>query len=446
MRPKSVPHHHPAPARILRIGILLGDTLVEERLVHHRVPVSIGQRTRNTFSVPVEALPRTFTMFAVDQGRYYLRFSAGMAGRIKDGASDQTLAELAAATPESNGYRQIALGETARGKVVLADLTILFQFVTEPPRAPAPKLPASLRGRISDRIDPRLTSILIVSLVIHVGFACYSLVADADTDEPLVELAPPSTFHQQVIELDVADLPPEPGATSTQVVAVVTPRPSAPSRGHEPGRAPPVARNDVDARAFADAMTGEGPNGHAADDAASRRPPADLDAQVALARESHRHVDIGDTSGRGFRPGDARVGNGQGPVLDTPGGFDPIARRDESGPSVRVLPGDPPTGDRTTLTPDAVLSRVMGMYLSQLQRCYRDYLKTDASARGRVTLAFTVNTSGRVVSAQASGVAQLVDTCIQTRMSAWTFEVPRAKRGGDATEASFDITLQLLPE
>jgi hypothetical protein len=192
-------------------------------------------------------------------------------------------------------------------------------------------------------------------------------------------------------------------------------------------------------------MTGVGPNGRAVDDAASRRPPADLAAQVEQARESNQHVDIG-TSGRRFRPGDARIGNGQGLVVDAPKGIDPIARGQETGPSVRVVPAERPVGDDNTLTPDAVLARIMTLYVSQLQRCYHDYLKTDASARGRVALAFTVNASGRVVSPQASGVASIIDSCIQTRMGGWTFAVPRAKQGGDPTEASFDITLQLLPE
>src|ERR1041385_7306656 len=60
--------------RILRIGVLLGGKIVEERLIREGTPVSIGQSMKNTFSVPIEGLPLEFTLFALDQGRYSLRF------------------------------------------------------------------------------------------------------------------------------------------------------------------------------------------------------------------------------------------------------------------------------------------------------------------------------------------------------------------------------------
>ncbi len=229
------------PRRILRIGIVMGGTIVEERLLRERTPVTIGQGTRNTFCVPVEALPRTFTMFALDEGRCVLRFTADMDGRINNGDRTATLAELRGATPDAGGYHQLALADTARGKVALGDLAVLFQLVPEPPLLPQPRLPASLRGRISDRIDPRLATILIASLVLHVGFACYSLVADADTDEPLAELVQPSTFHQDVLDITAVDppTPPAQSAVAAPVVAVATPRHVDHPTARDPGAARP---------------------------------------------------------------------------------------------------------------------------------------------------------------------------------------------------------------
>ena len=43
--------------RILRIGVLLGGKIIEERLVREHTSVSIGQSAKNTFSVAIEALP-----------------------------------------------------------------------------------------------------------------------------------------------------------------------------------------------------------------------------------------------------------------------------------------------------------------------------------------------------------------------------------------------------
>src|SRR5690348_17869788 len=77
--------------RILRIGILLGGKIVEERLIRERVPVTIGQSMKNTFSIPVEGLPLELTLFSLHEGRYSLRFLNKMDGRLSDGAQVNTL-------------------------------------------------------------------------------------------------------------------------------------------------------------------------------------------------------------------------------------------------------------------------------------------------------------------------------------------------------------------
>jgi hypothetical protein len=49
--------------RILRIGVLLGGKIVEERLIRERTSVTIGQSMKNTFSIPIEGLPLERTLF-----------------------------------------------------------------------------------------------------------------------------------------------------------------------------------------------------------------------------------------------------------------------------------------------------------------------------------------------------------------------------------------------
>ena len=61
--------------------------------------------------------------------------------------------------------------------------------------------------------------------------------------------------------------------------------------------------------------------------------------------------------------------------------------------------------------------------------------------RGRVIDAET----GRSVSNKAKGFAQEVDACIQSRMDGWRFPIPKDS-DGEATDASFQIALQLVPD
>jgi hypothetical protein len=114
-------------------------------------------------------------------------------------------------------------------------------------------------------------------------------------------------------------------------------------------------------------------------------------------------------------------------------------------PTGRISVSDKKTFDESSLTPDAVLRKILGAYMSGLKRCHKDLLKKDPTARGKVKLAFTVNESGRTVSPKASGFNGELDQCIEGLMANWRFDVPK-DADGEATEASFEIALQLVPE
>jgi len=66
----------PSP-RALRVGVLLGGTLVEERVFSGMTPITIGQSLRCTLSIPADGVPLEHTLFARDQGRTLLRASPG---------------------------------------------------------------------------------------------------------------------------------------------------------------------------------------------------------------------------------------------------------------------------------------------------------------------------------------------------------------------------------
>jgi hypothetical protein len=56
----------------------------------------------------------------------------------------------------------LPLDERARGKITLADMTILFQFVTPPPPQPRPQLPASVRGSALSGVDWFFTTVAAI--------------------------------------------------------------------------------------------------------------------------------------------------------------------------------------------------------------------------------------------------------------------------------------------
>lgn len=457
--------------RILRIGVLLGGKIVEERLIRERVPVSLGQSMKNTFSIPVEGLPLEFTLFALDEGKYSLRFLDKMDGRISDGGGQVQTLDVLKSRGASNagGYWSVPIADTARGKLSIGDLTILFQFVTEPPRQPKPMLPASVRGTIADRIDPQLSVILGISIFVHFVVVIFALFQDLEVPGSQADRAYNLTFKQETYSVDLT--PPEPpkptdagsaagSAAAPEEKKPETPKPetnkpstpsSTPSKDQGGGRdtKDSVAMAEEAAAAFANVMTGDGPNGKTEGDVSSRRPGGDLGQQIAEVKESGKTVTIGGGAGGASRGnGDPKLGTGSGPKIDAPGGTQSAGggKTTEKSPEGRIQVGQKQTFDDSTLTPDLVLAKIQSAYMAGLKRCYKTYLAKDASARGKVTLDLTVNESGRTVEGKASGFpASEVNACITGLMSSWKFPVPK-DGDGDPTTAAFRIQLQLVPD
>jgi hypothetical protein len=456
--PQPVAQQGPRP-RILRIGILLGGKIVEERLIRERTSVTIGQSMKNTFSIPVEGLPLELTLFSLEEGKYHLRFLNKMDGRLSAGDQVHTLESLKGRGATNVGeYWTTPLSENARGKLSLGDLTILFQFVTEPPRQPKPMLPASVRGTFADRFDPRLSVILGASIIVHFAIVIVALTMDVEVDNGITERAYNLTFSQEEYKVEVEQPKIETPAIAEQGSAaapqkaeptktVPTIKKPEPEGGGGRDEKADVARQEENARAMADLLTGEGANGTSEGDMSKRRPGADLGTQIADVREGGKQVAVGGGGGRGPRgDGDPRVGTGKGPAINGPGGTETAGgAKEEKAPTGRIQVSDKQTFDESSLTPDIVLSKIQSAYMAGLKRCYKEHLKKDASARGKVTLSLTVNETGRTTKGDAKGFASEVDDCISGQMSSWRFPVPKDK-DGEPTEASFAITLQLVPD
>jgi hypothetical protein len=457
-RPQQAAQPQGPRPRILRIGILLGGKIVEERLIRERTSVTIGQSMKNTFSIPIEGLPLELTLFSLEDGKYHLRFLDKMDGRLSAGDQVMTLDALKGRGATNHGsYWSVPLSENSRGKLSVGDLTILFQFVTEPPRQPKPMLPASVRGTFADRLDPRLSVILGTSIMIHFAIVIIALNMDVPTGTGIADRAYNLTFTQEEYKVELEQ--PKVDTTAQQTGSAAgsaekkEEKKTPVAKKPDPGGGGRDSAHDVqlqqeeNARAMADLLTGEGANGTSEGDMSKRRPGADLGQQIADVREGGKQVAVGGGGGRGPRgDGDARVGTGKGPNINGPGGTETAGGpKEERAPSGRIQVSDKQTFDESTLTPDIVLAKIQSAYMAGLKRCYKEYLKKDASARGKVTLSLTVNETGRTVKGAAKGFAGEVDDCITGQMASWRFPIPKDK-DGEATEASFAITLQLVPD
>lgn len=99
---------------------------------------------------------------------------------------------------------------------------------------------------------------------------------------------------------------------------------------------------------------------------------------------------------------------------------------------------------RSPLTHELVLSQIQTAYLASIRICYKEHLRKDPNARGKVTLSLTINESGRTTKGDARGFSREVDACITPLMASWRFQIPR-EREGQPTTASFAVSLLLQP-
>ena len=458
--------------RALRIGVLLGGKIVEERLIRERSDVTIGQSAKCTFSIPLEELPRQWPIFEIKNDRYVLNFTSKMDGRLSDGERVLTLeqAKQSGATRHEDHW-SLPLSSAARGKIALGELTLLFQFVSAPPIQPRPQLPHSVRGTFADRIDPRLSVIIAASLAAHFGLMLWALVVnDPETNSNLAEVAARATFKDEsytVQDFQLPELPKTDTSTTPTAETAKTeaPKPDKTPSAPKPDKRPAAgggdnggSRDATEAVALREESVRYADMLFSDDDTSAtglaggmerRKPGGELNTQLQEVAASGARTEIGGgTPGRGPRDGGGpRMGTGTGPAVEGPSG--PVSAsgpgREEKVPQGRISVSDKKSFDDSTLTPDAVLRKIQSAYMSGIKRCQKQVLLRDPSARGKVKLSFTVNESGRTVSPRANGFDSDLDQCIVSLMNNWRFDIPKDS-DGEPTDASFEIGLQLVPE
>ncbi|MBW2458637.1 MAG: energy transducer TonB, partial [Deltaproteobacteria bacterium] len=206
-----------AGPKILRIGVVQGGKVVDERLIKQRVSVTIGPSEKAMFVVPSRKIPPNYRLFEIIGPDYYLNYLEGMTGRVAlpTGVSDLVALKAQAKAVSAGGvkFHRVKLTEESRGKVVVGETTFLFQFVVPPPIQPKPQLPVSVRKGVAGDIDWFTTIVAAFSFLLH--FFLVALVY-SDWMDPVVDdeyavnsliesvksLPPPPALEKPTADLD----------------------------------------------------------------------------------------------------------------------------------------------------------------------------------------------------------------------------------------------------
>jgi TonB family protein len=446
----GVPHR----ARILRIGIIQGGRIVEERLVRKRENISIGQSARNMFVVPSDALPRHWLMFEITPRGYVAHFADAMDARIAVGNEIISLAQL----KQSGKIRRhgqawvLLLDERARGKITVGDLTILFQFVTPPPPQPRPQLPASVRGSFTSGLDWMFTTIAALSFIGHLVMVIYLRSVDWPRKPDIEEI--PDRFVQMVVRK------PEPPKEQPKVEEKKDEKPeekkpakvaSGEKKPKKEISAEEKARIDAERRArLAEQVKNTGILkllGAKADGAGSiadvlGKGDVDRDQERAFQGVGGLSVATGDASLRGVKSGTG----GSGKVANIAGlrggaGISGAstgnvgAERKVSG----IVKSEAPAVDGQ-LDPNIVVKEVRAR-MSAIKACYERALKRNPNLSGKVVVRWTITAAGTVsgvdIDQDSLGDSE-VTNCIKGLVARWRFPAP----SGGSVEVSFPFVFQ----
>ncbi len=213
-----------AGPKALRIGVIQGVRVIEERILPRKGAVTFGTGPGNTFSLAASDLPKSVTLFEPRGDGYELVLDDQVQGRLESAEGKRDFTSLRASATKQGGAYRFPLTEASKGRVRLSpEITVLFHFVDPPPVAVVPTMPAEVTGGLVRSVEPIFTAVLTASFLVHFAFGIFIKV----TEPP----APPSVEDlKQLVERI------QPPKVETKVPPPKTTTPTDTGKPEGPGR------------------------------------------------------------------------------------------------------------------------------------------------------------------------------------------------------------------
>lgn len=426
-----------ARERSLRVGVLIGGRIVDERVMAQHGSITVGSREDCSLVVTGQGAPERLTLLERSAAGITLRYAPGTRGRVLLPSGPT---ELAAANARREGtLLALALGDDARGRVTIGDATILFQLVARAPSASRPELPLSVMPSLLDSIDWPVATLAAMSFLLHFG-AIGTLYSDwADQVIPLegdvrglvtLPRTPPPTPTEvpptEVSERDAQDpqtpAPKDDGHTARNNHGKEgKPRPSAPDHDAT------LAALDRLNTSTLGSIAGGGPStaGVLRD---VNVPTGDM-TRFANGPEGVQSSELGLDLGRGTGPI-----TGARRTLSDLGDGGSRTSTSETGRTAPPPAPKPQVSDSHSIPNGRIggAERVLGGIRGRVRRCYETGLGANETMAGRVSYTITVSSTGSVSGVQTAGSGTLspgVVSCVDSALRGLGFDPPEGGAG-----------------
>lgn len=439
------------PGKVLRIGIVRAGKVVNERLIRPGQSVTVGAGTSNTFVFDAPSVANQHTLFQAKGNRYFLNFSDQMDGKIAHRQGIVTLGQLReqGEAARKGPHFNFPLEERNRGKIVVDDVTILFQFVNAPPESARMLTKQDFRPKILDEDDPVFLGFLAlfssIATVVMIWAVNQEPVVSVSLDEipdRFVELVMPSdeapdpVETEQLIDEDLVG--PETVDAPTQETQDETPpeqtqeqnEPAEPSGNSEVDEARRIEqrREELTRNSAVLAMLGtrgENNNGGTVQDVFADGDGNFQSLENALSGVSGAEVATtenmaavrGQTDNTGRE--DATI---SGP---TSGGAGVGSAQASSAPAARVPTGSISTGsiDMADGEESSAIKDVVRRKAGQVKYCYDQRLKENPNISGRIAVDVSI-AGGRVTNviiAENTTGDSALESCVTRKIKTWRF-------------------------
>jgi hypothetical protein len=414
-----------ATSKILRVALIQGAKITEDRTLKRRANVTVGQDPKNTFVVPVSNLPAAFTLFEFLNGVYSLVFTEQMDGKVKVGDSDLSFAALREQNlaKKRGSVYVLQLNDSMKGRVAVGEVSLLFQFVTPPPEPPRPELPPTIKGGALAGVDQFFFLILGVSLFIHFSGASFIACQPMPEERELSLDELPDRFAKVMMPVKV-EKPPEPEKKPTE---------EAKDDKKEEKKVEKKAEKPMDEAAKKAAMQkavaskgllkilgSAGMKGSAFDDVLGTG-TGGQDIANALNGAGGVGVATAENSG-GPKGGGTGTAASIGELGTSGGGNVNLGAKGDAAIRGRVADAAPEV--ESGAVDREALNRYVKARKAAIVACYEKELKRNPTMKGKVVVRFSISTAGRATEIDIEENTlgnDAVSACIKAIIRTWVF-------------------------
>ncbi len=415
--------------KVLRVGVIVGGKIVEERVLPPRQTITIGSGAKNTIVVAHPSAPQSLTFVSWSGDQYLLHFKEGAEGNVQGPQGQADFGALVAqglAKKQAAGYA-VAIREDQRGKVVLGEVNLLWQFVAQPPEAPRPILPKEARGNHFQSMDRLFVTLLVLSLLIHGG----TYVALANTPlPPEVTLEEIPDRYAKVLIPEKLPAPPEKKEEGTKKEEKVVEKKASDDKKPAESAEQVAAKKAARAAAVAKAVQSKGilkvlgalgpgtGSGAVADVFGAGGGMTDVASALSGAGGVAVATDPGAGGGRkgGGQGGAASIGD-----LATSGGGQVGYGAKSEVKVTGSVAAEEAEVDSAEID-QAKLASFIKARMGLIKACYENALKRNPNLKGKIAIRFTILETGGLADLESvtntMGSAD-VSNCIMATMRSW---------------------------